>query len=312
MTDSVAVITLVAGRTAHLLRQQQGLLAGDRLPDTYVVVAMDDPEAAEATLRGPLAGSCDIRVISLDAADTASGLPLAGARNLGAAAALESGAQGLVFLDVDCVPAPGLVSGYTAAVAAETHPALHCGVVRYLAAGALDGFAESGPLGTAALMAEPHPARPAPGSGSHPSSDWQLFWSLSFAVSAVTWQRLGGFCPEYVGYGGEDTDFGLAAHTAGVDVSWTGGVDAYHQYHPTQSPPVAHLTDILRNAAVFHDRWDRWPMLGWLTAFAERGLAHYDPIGDRWLAGPIPKDTTAPGIRLSETAAPRRTWPATR
>ncbi len=312
MTDPVAVITLVAGRAGHLHRQQQGLLAGDRLPDTYVVVAMDDPDAAEAALRGPLAGSCDIRVIRLDAADIAAGLPLAGARNLGAAAALERDAKTLVFLDVDCVPAPGLVAGYAAAVAAEAHPALHCGVVRYLAPGALDGFAESGPLDTGSLVAQPHPARPAPESGSHPSADWQLFWSLSFAVSVVTWRQLGGFSPEYVGYGGEDTDFGLAAHTAGVEVSWTGGVDAFHQYHPTQSPPVAHLNDILRNAAVFHDRWHRWPMLGWLTAFAERGLAHYDPVSDNWLAGPTPSDTSGSKIRLSETAVPRRTGPAAR
>ena len=286
MTDQVAVITLVSGRAAHLLRQQQGLLAGHQIPDRYVVVTMDDPDAAEAVVRGPLAGQCRIDVVSLGAADVAAGLPLARARNLGAAAALEAGADTLVFLDVDCIPSPGLVSGYATAVAAQPRPALHCGVVRYLPPGALDGCPESGPLDATVLTAPPHPSRPAPVSGSHASLAWELFWSLSFAVAGPAWRRLGGFCPEYVGYGGEDTDFSLTAHTAGVDLSWTGGVDAYHQYHPTESPPVRHLSDILRNATVFHARWDRWPMLGWLTAFAERGLAHYDAVGDRWLAGP--------------------------
>ncbi|HNY27499.1 MAG TPA: ABC transporter ATP-binding protein, partial [Candidatus Sumerlaeota bacterium] len=39
----------------------------------------------------------------------------------------------LIFLDVDCVPAPALVAAYTDAVHHESGPALHCGVVQYLA-----------------------------------------------------------------------------------------------------------------------------------------------------------------------------------
>jgi hypothetical protein len=42
---------------------------------------------------------------------------------------------------------------------------------------------------------------------------------------------------------------------------------------------VGHLDDILRNAAIFHDRWGWWPMQGWLAAFEARGLVVRDAQG---------------------------------
>ena len=30
----------------------------------------------------------------------------------------------------------------------------------------------------------------------------------------------------------------------------------------------------------FRERWGRWPMEGWLTAFAQEGLVRWDPSGD--------------------------------
>ena len=80
------------------------------------------------------------------------------------------------------------------------------------------------------------------------------------------------------------TDFGQLAKRAGIDLWWAGGAWAYHQHHATETPPVRHLADILRNAALFHRRWGWWPMSGWLAAFAERGLARHDPATDRWVA----------------------------
>ena len=110
--------------------------------------------------------------------------------------------------------------------------------------------------------------------------DHTLFWTLSFAVRRDTWHRVGAFCEDYVGYGGEDTDYGQSARRAGVGLTWVGGAWAYHQHHPTGSPPVQHLDDILRNGSIFHRRWGWWPMEGWLAAFAERGLVGFE--GGRW------------------------------
>ena len=40
-----------------------------------------------------------------------------------------------------------------------------------------------------------------------------------------------------------------------------------------------HLDDILRNAAVFQQKWGWWPMEGWLQGFAALGLIGRDAAG---------------------------------
>lgn len=42
-----------------------------------------------------------------------------------------------------------------------------------------------------------------------------------------------------------------------MKLTWVGGADAYHQFHPVSDPPVEHPDDILINAGVFHRRWGR-------------------------------------------------------
>ena len=273
---TTAVITIVAGRHDHLLAQQRGLLLGTRVPELYVVVAMGDPLALQLTAAGPIAGSGCVLLMRDVPVD--GPLPLAAARNVGAVAALAAGADVLIFLDVDCVPSPPLVAAYDRAVRTEARPALHCGVVQYL-----DEDVDAMTIHPAELAGRPHVARPQPEPGvSTASDDWQLFWSLSFAVSNLTWQRLDGFCEDYRGYGAEDTDFGYHAYLSGINVRWLGGADAFHQYHESQNPPVPHLADVVRNATIFHRRWGFWPMQGWLQAFCEMGLAKYHPELDQW------------------------------
>jgi GT2 family glycosyltransferase len=249
------LITIVAGRDAHLRRQQEGIAAGTALPDVRVVVAM---HAAEAQRYRELCGST-AEVVALPG--RGSGLPLARARNAGAQRAVTRGAERLVFLDVDCIPSPALLERY---VEVATDDAVSCGTVGYLPPDPPQD------LGMAAL---PHPARPAPRDDEvSPGGDHRLFWSLSFAITATAWQRVGGFSEAYTGYGAEDTDFGQRARAAGLDLHWVGGADAYHQHHPVSDPPVEHLDDILRNGRLYRDRWGEWPMRGWLCEMEERGL----------------------------------------
>jgi GT2 family glycosyltransferase len=111
------------------------------------------------------------------------------------------------------------------------------------------------------------------------STDYELFWSLSFAVTAAVWQRIGGFCTDYTGYGAEDTDFAQKAAAASITMRWVGGAHAYHQFHATSDPPTQHLRDIVMNAIVFHRRWGWWPMRGWLDAFEALGLISRDGQG---------------------------------
>ena len=44
------------------------------------------------------------------------------------------------------------------------------------------------------------------------------------------------------------------------------------------------VRDILRNAAIFHERWGWWPMSGWLQDFARQGLIRFEPASQTWFS----------------------------
>jgi N-acetylglucosaminyl-diphospho-decaprenol L-rhamnosyltransferase len=269
MSSSVplAVVTLVHGRHEHLRRQQASLAVGGRLPDHHVVVAMGDP-----VLASQVSEHADWVALPAEPGR----LPLAAARNAGAARALEFGAEVLVFLDVDCLVGPELVAGYERAVL-DAPGTVWSGPVTYLPANLDERL-----LDRTWLLDDPHPGRPAPPPGVRQQNhDPALFWSLSFALSADAWRRGGGFHEEYVGYGGEDTDFALQVVDRGLLLGWVGDARAYHQHHPVSDPPTEHLDDILRNGEIFHRRWGRWPMEGWLRDFASMGLVRQ--VDDGWV-----------------------------
>lgn len=266
-----AVITTVRGRSAHLRNQRIGLEGNSRHTDLHVVVAIDDPGVSN------FLGEADVPTVLVNCPAGDDALPVAHARNLGAVTALHEGADLLVFLDVDCIPGDDLVSCYYEAAGHPEHAgALLCGPVTYLPPPGAGGY----PMNGLHELASPHPARPAPpGRQVVAGTDYRLFWSLSFAVTSSTWHRIGGFSEDYRGYGGEDTDFAQRAAERGVLLKWIGGADAFHQYHPVSDPPVEHLDDILRNAAVFQQKWGWWPMEGWLQAFQSLGLIARDSDG---------------------------------
>ena len=62
-------------------------------------------------------------------------------------------------------------------------------------------------------------------------------------------------------------------------MAWVGSARAHHQHHEVEDPPLRHLDAILRNGALFAERWGRWPMAGWLDAFVDRGLVERTPGG---------------------------------
>lgn len=260
MAERTAVVTVVHGRHNHLREQRRVLqMVSPRTP--HFIVAMDDAEIEDVVGTSEHASVLHIE-------GDPRGLPLAKARNVGVEAALASGCDLVVLLDVDCVPGPQLMPAYERATR-RAPGALLSGPVTYLC--------ESAEIPADPWrfdhLTDPHEARPTPGDGEiQRGGDHDLFWSLSCAVAPATWRLLGGFHEEYVGYGGEDTDFGRTARSRGVDLVWVGGAHAYHQFHPVSRPPLEHVTDIVRNAALFRRRWGEWPMRGWLDEFERRGL----------------------------------------
>lgn len=251
----VSVLTLVKNRATHLQRLVEGLARSTRLPDELIVVDMaSDPPITLPPQPFP------VRTALLDR----PGLPLAEARNL--AASLAS-APLLVFLDVDCIPAAGLIE--TMVAANVNHDALLSAEVRYLPPGPVaDGWSEMHLL----ARAIPHPARRFPEHGQSVAADHALFWSLAFGIAADRFAAVGGFDADFTGYGAEDTDFAFRLRRAGVDHQLIGGVGAFHQHHAAHDPPLQHFADIIGNARRFHQRWQLWPMEGWLDAFQAMGL----------------------------------------
>jgi hypothetical protein len=178
-SSSVGVVTIAHGRHHHLAAQHESLARGSRVPDRYVVVAMDDPDLVATTSHGLLREVCRTE-------PSPDGLPLSAARNLGAAHL--TGLDVLVFLDVDCLTGPELVSEYQAT--ARRHPDhVWSGPLTYLPPSP-DGY----DVHHLEALDDPHPARPAPSPGVlETSADPDLFWSLSFALTGDAWRRTGGF-----------------------------------------------------------------------------------------------------------------------
>ena len=258
----ISVCTIVAGRAAHLANQARGLAASGTPPGEWVVVGMneypDPPEAGVPAVTGR--------------ADAAGRLPLAEARSR--SAELASG-DVLVFLDVDCIPAPDMLGAFAATLAAAD--GLWMGDVRYLPKGAAAGEWTAADLEAAAV---PHPLLPRLEGRPLPSDRYELFWSLCFACTKATWDRIGGFDPSFGGYGGEDTDFAFSAREAGVPFGHC-PARAYHQHHAVCQPPLNHLASIVENARRFRGKWGAWPMEKWLRQFAEAGHVTFDPAADR-------------------------------
>ena len=252
---TVSICTLAKGRGDHLSNLVRGLNAQSRQPDELVIAVMQDsaydlPDTA-FPVRQIIAGS--------------GGIPLAAARNAAARAATS---DRLIFLDVDCIPEPDFVVDYAGHL--DANDVLLMGEVLYLPSGATAGGIDFARFAEAGVKHSERAGPPVEPLGE--CTDYRCFWSLNFAMRRTTFLAVGGFDEGYVGYGGEDTDFGRTVVEAGVPIHWVRGARAYHQYHPHHMPPVHHVDSVIANAARFRDKWGHFTMEHWLRAFTLMGL----------------------------------------
>lgn len=253
MTPSIC--TLGQGRTDHLVNLVKGLALQSLQPAELVVGVMQDTPYALPDTPFP------VHQILLGS-DT---MPLAAARN---AAARAAKGERLIFLDIDCIPGPDLVADYADRLG--DRDAVVMGEVAYLPSGATANGLDFAAFDA---VAEKHSERAGP--PVEPigiCTDYRCFWSLNFAMRRDRFMAIGGFDESYVGYGGEDTDFGRTLSEAGVPILWCRGARAYHQYHPHHMPPVHHLDSVLANARRFRAKWGHFTMEHWLRAFELMGL----------------------------------------
>ena len=271
---TLSVATIARGRDRHLSNLVEGL-GRQTVPPTELLVGVMQDEPYDLP-----AASFPIRQIIIAGGDK---LPLARARNtVGAAAAGEV----VAFVDVDCIPAPSLVEDY----ARETRrgSGVMMGEVMYLPDGA---NAEGWTYDDFDAVAERHADRQGPPSeGCERCTDYRCFWSLNFAMHRDDWARVGGFDESYLGYGGEDTDFGRTVSELGVGIWWIKGARVYHQYHPHAMPPVQHIDSVLQNTNRFAEKWGHRTMEHWLYAFREMGLIIDGPDGLEVVRRPGPEE----------------------
>ena len=258
----LGLATIAHGRPDHLARQAQAVAQLGAV-ERYVVVAMGPAPPAAA------AGSAEVITIPADPGR----LPLAAARNRAIAALGDVDLA--ILLDVDCIPSAQLPARYAAAASElGATPGLLCGPVGYL--DALDPDTAA-PSEAETRRARERVIRGFPGSGVAREDRHELFWSLSFAVAPAVHDALGGFDEDYLGYGAEDTDYGLRAREAGVGLWLVAGAWAYHQHHPA-SPP-RQLSAVVANASALS------PSLGQLADAGpagrlRRGRTHRVGAGD--------------------------------
>lgn len=257
---TMSALTLIRGRRKQFRNLLRGLQAQKERPGELIVALMEDGSDLELP-----STNFPVRVVPVAGEE----LPLSKARNEAARAA---DGEGLLFLDVDCVPSPKVVRSYREGLERVESGCL-LGEVRYLPT--CDKLWEEDPIPFEKLerLGERHPSKGDwPESGLLPEPDHGELWGLSFALRKQDFLAAGGFDEQFVGYGGEETDFAQGLKNAGVPLYRIGGAVCYHQHHEVSIPPLHQFPAIIRNAQVFKEKHGRWCMDYWLGQFREKGL----------------------------------------
>ncbi len=281
----VTVITTCYGRNRHLYNLLSSLMKGSVQPDEVIIVNDD------ADLKRLAEFSLNIVKIpttieaSSNKSDTTK-FDIGHNRNIGAAQATH---DTLIFLDVDCIVAPTFIEQLSAKL--QKYPdSLLMGQPRYLTRPLLDKEGlelQNGALTTCFLneLSVYNPYRynfnevdciptQIKQTAIEQTDDYGAFWSLCFAIKRRQFEQIGGFDTQYIGYGAEDTDFAFTARQLDINFYLTADI-VYHQQHSVYRPPLNHLDSITINANRFYEKWQHWPMEGWLEQFSKMALIRW-------------------------------------
>ena len=289
---SVTVITTCYGRNRHLYNLLSSLANGSVKPDDVIIVNDDaDPKRladfALNIVKIPttvdLVDSADHQ--TLKKSDKTE-FDIGHNRNIGAAHATY---ETLIFLDVDCIVAPSFIEQLSTKLS-QYPSALLMGQPRYLTRPLSNE--ESLALQKGALIndylnhlsvynpyrdnfdAKQSISTEVAPTAIKKTNDYGAFWSLCFAIKREQFEQIGGFDTQYTGYGAEDTDFAFTARQLDIDFYLTADL-IYHQQHAVYRPPLNHLESIIVNANRFYQKWQCWPMGGWLEQFCKMGLIEW-------------------------------------
>ena len=261
INKKLSIIIIVKNRHAHLKNVLVGLSRNENQLFETVIIHMNEECRVDYNF--------NLRHLHSYKLKTEEMLPLAKARNFGACKAKY---ENLVFLDVDCIPSPQMVSDYLKFFN-EHQNAVAMGEVYYMRSSIENEWIEQD-LKTASIK---HQKRKyLQNCNAKHEKNYDKFWSLNFGLKRNTFEIIGGFSEKFEGYGAEDTDFSYKAKSKDINLYWAKGCTAYHQFHESQNPPLNHFDDIIRNATIFYSRWGVWPMAKWLKAFSEMDLIEWN------------------------------------
>lgn len=258
---NISVLTLNKNRTHHLKKLIEGLNRSDTYPQELVIVEMSD-EPVKFT-----SPNFEIKTIFLKDKK----INLSKARNL---AAKHATYENLLFLDVDCIPAHNFVGNMKDSLI-KYNGLITCNVY-YLPENFINYNTDILPSESSMLKhGEPSIYRTFNENETILGS-YHTFWSLAFAVEKSIFDEIGGFSEDFIGYGGEDTEFAYRAAHNNYNHYMNGFIGAFHQYHPTQNFPYCHFLDIIQNAQTFYNKWNIWCMEGWLKTFEKDGFISWN------------------------------------
>ena len=252
--NDISLCTIYAKRKLHLKNLIRGLTHTSPFKELVIATMNDELPVLEGV---------DFPIKTAAINSDRNYLPLAAARNK--CAEIATGEK-IIFFDVDCIAHPDLIKIFARHLQQED--AIYQCSIRYLSPSwqqnnwtynSLQNQSSFHPLQGNEIIDYQRTKHP-----------YELFWSLCFGIRKKTFIDLGGFDDRFKGYGGEDTDFAFTARSQSVPLYKIGAL-AYHQFHPSYSPPLNHLAEIVRNALVFERKWHILPMKKWLDRFVEMG-----------------------------------------
>lgn len=259
----LSVVTLVRNRNEMLCDFLRGW-SHQTLDDLEVIVvrAGGAQDPIDVTRRF---GSLEVRNVALSHDLDDDRIAYSHARNAGAKAAR---GDRLLFCDADTIATPRV--GQRIHDALDDVDALLTVDVRYLAPDA--DLAQ--PIEQLSGSARRHPRRPDPPDDESIDTTLrhELVWGLCMAMRTSTFEEVGGFDEDYVGYAGEDTDLARTVHGTGRPAGLVGGATVLHQHHDSFEPPLHQMSATLLNAERYRAKWGVWPMEGWLVGFEQLGL----------------------------------------
>lgn len=281
--DGRCVAVITAGHRQHddHLDQIGGLARAVVTPDLHVVISMGDRDLTRG--RVPLRHDrWETIVQAMPPGPQRARRVLA--RASGARAAVEAGAELLIFLDADALPSLHLVERYAEALgsgSADDGPRMLCG-----------GLVDPGPRPVAGyewtrldhLVAEDLAAAGLGAGQVVPEPLFERFRSASFGITATDLARIGGLVGTDLATSDHDLDLASRLRAAGGSLAWLGGVTALRRPRSLTDLTPRELETLVRAANRYEERWDTQLSAVPVLASAERaGLLHRDAEG-RWSA----------------------------